>query len=46
MTSTVAAGNGQLSHGFYRGMASEADLVLIQYVTTMGISEMPVSPVR
>ena len=30
MTSTVAAGNGQLSHGFYRGMASDADLVLIQ----------------
>ncbi len=30
MTSTVAAGNGWLSHGFYRGMASDADLVLIQ----------------
>ncbi len=30
MTSTVAAGNGQLSHGFYRGMASDADLILIQ----------------
>lgn len=30
MTSTVAAGNGALSHGLYRGLASEADLVLIQ----------------
>ena len=30
MTSSVAAGNGWLSHGLYRGMASEADLVLIQ----------------
>src|SRR5919109_835820 len=30
MTSAVAAGNGWLSHGFYRGIASEADLVLIQ----------------
>jgi serine protease AprX len=30
MTSTVAAGNGYLSHGFYRGMASDADLILIQ----------------
>lgn len=30
MTSTVAAGNGQLSHSFYRGLASEAQLILIQ----------------
>jgi serine protease AprX len=30
MTSTVAAGNGALSHGLYRGLASETDLVLIQ----------------
>lgn len=30
MTSSVAAGNGWLSHGLYRGLASEADLVLIQ----------------
>jgi len=30
MTSTVAAGNGALSHGLYRGLASEAGLVLIQ----------------
>jgi serine protease AprX len=30
MTSVVAAGNGFLSHGLYRGLASAADLVLIQ----------------
>ncbi len=30
MTSCVAAGNGSLSHGLYRGVASEADVVLIQ----------------
>jgi serine protease AprX len=30
MTTCSAAGNGLLSHGFYRGIASEADLVLIQ----------------
>jgi serine protease AprX len=30
MTSSVAAGNGWLSHGFYRGLASQAELVLIQ----------------
>jgi len=30
MTSTVAAGNGALSHGLYRGMAGDAELVLIQ----------------
>lgn len=30
MTSVAAAGNGFLSHGLYRGLASEADLVLIQ----------------
>ena len=30
MTSTVAAGNGALSHGLYCGLASEADLVLVQ----------------
>lgn len=29
MTSVVAAGNGFLSHGLYRGIASEADVVLI-----------------
>ncbi|MCI0433713.1 MAG: S8 family serine peptidase [Gemmatimonadetes bacterium] len=30
MTSVVAAGNGFLSHGLYRGLASEADVVLVQ----------------
>ena len=30
MTSTVAAGNGWLSHGLYRGLASQAELVLVQ----------------
>jgi serine protease AprX len=30
MTSSVACGNGQLSGGFYRGLASEADLVLVK----------------
>ena len=30
MTSVVAAGNGFLSHGLYRGLASEVDVVLIQ----------------
>jgi len=30
MTSAAAAGNGSLSHGLYRGLASEADVVLVQ----------------
>jgi serine protease AprX len=30
MTSTVAAGNGYLSHGLYAGLAHRADLVLLQ----------------
>lgn len=30
MTSSVAAGNGHRSHGLYRGLAPEAELVLIQ----------------
>ncbi len=30
MTSAVAAGNGWLSHGLYRGLASEADIILVQ----------------
>jgi subtilisin family serine protease len=30
MTSVVAAGNGSLSHGLYRGLASEADVVLVR----------------
>jgi serine protease AprX len=30
MTATAAAGNGHRSHGLYRGLASEADVVLVQ----------------
>lgn len=30
MTSGVAAGNGYLSHGLYRGLAPEAEVVLVQ----------------
>jgi serine protease AprX len=30
MTSVTAAGNGWLSHGLYRGLASDAELVLVQ----------------
>lgn len=30
MTSAVAAGNGWLSHGLYRGLASDAEVVLVQ----------------
>lgn len=30
MTSTVAAGHGGLAHGLYRGLASDADVVLVQ----------------
>ncbi len=30
MTSVVACGNGRLSNGLYRGLASEADLVLVK----------------
>lgn len=30
MTTAVAAGNGHASHGLYRGIASDSDLVLIQ----------------
>lgn len=36
MTSAVAVGNGWLSHGFYRGLASEAELVLIQVRDAFG----------
>lgn len=37
MTAVVAAGNGFLSHGLYRGLASEADLVLIQVRDESGL---------
>jgi serine protease AprX len=30
MTSVVACGNGRLSHGLYRGLASEANVVLVK----------------
>ena len=39
MTSVVAAGSGVLSDGLYRGIASEADLVLVKIGLTGRISE-------
>jgi serine protease AprX len=36
MTSVAAAGNGRLSHGLYRGLASDADLVLVQAMNADG----------
>jgi serine protease AprX len=39
MTSVVAAGNGGLAEGFYRGTASDANLVLIKIGRTGRISE-------
>ena len=36
MTSAVAAGNGHLSHGLYRGLAPEAELVLVQVRDKVG----------
>jgi serine protease AprX len=39
MTSVVAAGNGELSEGFYRGIAAEANLVLVKIGRTGRISE-------
>jgi serine protease AprX len=36
MTSSAAAGNGWASHGLYRGMAPDADLVLVQARDTDG----------
>ncbi len=36
MTSTVAAGNGWLARGFYRGLASAADVVLVQVLDPDG----------
>ncbi|HSP63442.1 MAG TPA: S8 family serine peptidase, partial [Pyrinomonadaceae bacterium] len=39
MTSVVAAGNGALSDGFYRGIASAADVVLVKIGRTGRISE-------
>ena len=39
MTSVVAAGNGSLSDGFYRGIASESNVVLVKIGRTGRISE-------
>jgi len=39
MTSVVAAGNGALSDGFYRGIAADADVVLVKIGRTGRISE-------
>lgn len=39
MTSVVAAGNGSLSNGFYRGIASDADVVLIKLAKTGRITD-------
>lgn len=39
MTSVVAAGNGSLSDGFYRGIAPDANLVLVKLARTGRISE-------
>jgi len=39
MTSVVAAGSGALSEGFYRGIASDADVVLVKIGLTGRISE-------
>jgi len=39
MTSVVAAGNGELAGGFYRGIASDAKLVLVKIGRTGRISE-------
>jgi serine protease AprX len=39
MTSVVAAGNGSLSNGFYRGIAPEANVVLVKLAKTGRISE-------
>lgn len=39
MTSVVAAGNGALSNGFYRGMAPESDVVLVKLARTGRITD-------
>lgn len=36
MTGVAAAGSGHLGHGFYRGLASEAELVLVQVADASG----------
>ena len=39
MTSVVAAGNGYLSNGFYRGIAPDANVVLVKLARTGRITE-------
>lgn len=39
MTSVVAAGNGSLSNGFYRGIAQDAKVVLVKLARTGRITE-------
>ena len=39
MTSVVAAGNGSLSNGFYRGIAPNAEVVLVKLAKTGRITE-------
>ncbi|MER3430489.1 MAG: serine protease [Blastocatellia bacterium] len=39
MTSVVAAGNGHLSNGFYRGLAPEAEVVLVKLARTGRITQ-------
>lgn len=39
MTSVVAAGNGSLSNGFYRGIAPDASVVLVKLAKTGRISD-------
>ena len=39
MTSVVAAGNGSLSNGFYRGIAPDAEVVLVKLARTGRITE-------
>jgi serine protease AprX len=39
MTSVVAAGNGSLSNGFYRGIAPDSNVVLVKLARTGRISE-------
>jgi serine protease AprX len=43
MTSVVAAGNGSLSNGFYRGIASDANVVLVKLERTRGITEQNIA---
>jgi serine protease AprX len=42
MTSVVAAGNGALSNGFYRGLAPDADVVLVKLARTGRIADQDI----